>query len=144
MMKLAIALLLTMPSPNPCLYIDHWKKRLALQQNQNLALADQARQKLPQIIHLLTTQFQVTQIILFGSLAKGTFHQGSDVDLAVAGIPPKHYFSALAIVNRLSDSFQIDLKPLEDLEPQFYQRVIQTGECLYGADICRSNSGNCF
>lgn len=73
-----------------------------------------------------------------------TTHQNSDIDLAVAGIPPEHYFNALAAVNRLSDSFRIDLKPLEDLEPPFYQRVIQTGECLYGADICRSDSGNCF
>jgi uncharacterized protein len=128
---------------NSCLYVDRWKHRIALQQNQNRALADQAKQKLPQIVHLLTAQFQATQIILFGSLAKGTFRQGSDIDLAVAGIPPQQYFSALAAANRLSDSFQIDLKPLEDLEPQFYQRVIQTGECLYGADICRSDSRNC-
>ena len=133
-----------MPRPTPCPYIDHWKNRIALQQNQNRALADQARQKLPQIIQLLTKQFQATQIILFGSLAKKTFHQNSDIDLAVAGIPPEQYFSALAAVNRLSDSFQIDLKPIEDLEPPFYQRIIQTGECLYGADICRSDSGNCF
>jgi uncharacterized protein len=131
-----------MPRLDP--YIDRWKTRLALQQSQNKALAEQARQKLPQILQLLTTQYQATQIILFGSLAKGTFHTESDIDLAVAGIPPAHYFSALAAINRLGDPFQIDLKPLEDLEPHFYQRVIQTGESLYGPDICRTGSGNCI
>jgi uncharacterized protein len=135
--------LLSMTPPDPFPYLEHWKHQQALQQHQNQALADKARQKLPQLIQLLTEQFQATRIILFGSLVKGTFHQTSDIDLAVAGIPPEQYFRALAAVHRLSDSFQIDLKPLEDLEPPFYQRVMQTGECLYGADICRSDSGNC-
>jgi uncharacterized protein len=143
-MRLAIAFLLPMSTPNLFPYIDRWKHRLALQEEQNRVLAHQARQTIPQLTQLLTEHFHATQIILFGSLAKGTFHQDSDIDLAVAGIPPEDYFSALAALNRLSPSFQIDLKPLEDLEPQFYQRVIQTGECLYGADICRSASGNCF
>jgi uncharacterized protein len=143
-MRLAIASLLPMSTPNSSPYIEHWKHRLALQEEQNQALAHQARQTLPQLTQLLTEQFHATQIILFGSLAKGTFHRDSDIDLAVAGLPPEQYFSALAALSRLSPSFQIDLKPLEDLEPQFYQRVIQTGECLYGADICRSDSGNCF
>ncbi len=130
-----------MPSLSP--YIDRWKHLLALQEEQNRVLAYQARQTLPQLTQLLIEQFYATQIILFGSLAKGTFHRDSDIDLAVAGISTENYFSALAALNRLSDSFQIDLKPLEDLDPHFYQRVMQTGECLYGADICRSGSGNC-
>jgi uncharacterized protein len=141
-MRLAIASLLPMSTPNSSPYIERWKHRLALQQEQNQALAHQARQKLPQLIQLLTDRFHATQIILFGSLAKGTFRQGSDIDLAVAGIPPENYFSAIAATNRLSDSFPIDLKPLEDLDPHFFQRVIQTGEYLYGADVSGSDPGN--
>jgi uncharacterized protein len=131
-----------MSTSNSSPYIERWKHRLALQQEQNQALAHQARQKLPQLIQLLTDRFHATQIILFGSLAKGTFRQGSDIDLAVAGIPPENYFSAIAATNRLSDSFPIDLKPLEDLDPHFFQRVIQTGEYLYGADVSGSDPGN--
>jgi uncharacterized protein len=123
-----------MSTSNSSQYVERWKHRLALQQEQNQDLAHQARQKLPQLIQLLTDRFHATQIILFGSLAKGTFRQGSDIDLAVAGIAPENYFSALAAINRLGDSFPIDLKPIEDLEPHFFQRVIQTGEYLYGAD----------
>jgi uncharacterized protein len=141
-MRLAIASLLPMSTSNSSPYIERWKHRLALQQEQNQALAHQARQKLPQLIQLLTDRFHATQIILFGSLAKGTFRQGSDIDLAVAGIPPENYFSAIAATNRLSDSFPIDLKPLEDLDPHFFQRVIQTGEYLYGADVSGSDPGN--
>ena len=125
------------------MYIAHWKDRLAIQQRQNQALTAQARQKLPQLLQHLVKHYQATHIILFGSLAKGTFHEGSDIDIAVAGISSADYFTALAAVQRLSDPFQIDLKPIEDLDPHFYQRVMQTGECLYGADICRSGSGNC-
>jgi uncharacterized protein len=131
-----------MSTPNSSQYIERWQHRLVLQQEQNRDLAHQARQKLPQLIQLLTDQFHATQIILFGSLAKGTFRQGSDIDLAVAGIAPENYFSALAAINRLSDSFPIDLKPIEDLEPHFFQWVIQTGEYLYGAEVSGSDSGD--
>ncbi|WP_228020989.1 hypothetical protein [Microcystis sp. LEGE 08355] len=31
----------------------------------------------------------------------------------------------------------IDLKPIEDLEPHFLNRVLQTGECLYASDECQ-------
>jgi hypothetical protein len=52
----------------------------------------------------------------------------------VEGIPPSHYFEALAEVNSISDRW-IDLKPREVLEPHFLERVLQTGECLYVSDI---------
>ncbi len=137
------ALVPTVSHSDPTQYVAYWQHRFAKQKTINQALANQARQLLPQLIDLLSAQFQATQIILFGSLAKGTFHQGSDIDLAVAGIPPQDYFAALAAANRLSDPLPVDLKPLEALEPNFYQRVIKTGECLYGPDICQSTTGNC-
>jgi predicted nucleotidyltransferase len=33
-----------------------------------------------------------TKIFLFGSLAEGNLREGSDIDLAVRGCPPKEYF----------------------------------------------------
>jgi predicted nucleotidyltransferase len=115
-------------------YLKYWQERQFEQDLKNQRLAQQARQELSQVIELLIDRFQVSKIILFGSLAKGTFHQDSDIDLAVAGIEPSKYFQALAQVNNISDRW-IDLKPLESLEPHFLKRVLETGECLYDSNF---------
>lgn len=115
-------------------YLVYWQKLKVQQQLQDRQLAQQARQKLQAVVELLVNEFKVKKIILFGSLVRGNFDRESDIDLAVEGIPPSHYFQALAKINSMSDRW-IDLKPLEALEPHFLQRVLQTGECLYASDI---------
>lgn len=115
-------------------HIAYWRKKRDEQRARYAALATQARAHLPQIIELLTREFGATKIILFGSLAKGQFSEGSDIDLAVAGIPKRDFFYALAAVNRLSDVW-IDLKPLEDLDEHFAQRIMTTGELLYESTV---------
>jgi predicted nucleotidyltransferase len=35
-----------------------------------------------------------TEVFVFGSAAKGTLQPGSDIDLAVWGLPPRAYFAA--------------------------------------------------
>lgn len=115
-------------------HIAYWRKKRDEQRARDAALATQARAHLPPIIELLTREFGATKIILFGSLAKGQFSEGSDIDLAVAGIPKRDFFYALAAVNRLSDVW-IDLKPLEDLDEHFAQRITTTGELLYESTV---------
>jgi len=111
-------------------YVAYWRQKIQQQQESNQRSAEQVRTDLSSIVEVLVQQFGATQIILFGSLAKGTFAEDSDIDLAVAGIPPHRFFAALGVVNHLSRVW-IDLKPLEDLEPYFRQCVLATGECLY-------------
>lgn len=116
-------------------YLEHWQRRIAAQAKRDLQLSIQAKQRLPNLVQLLTQEFAATQIVLFGSLAKDTFRQGSDIDLAVAGIPPAQFFTALSAANRISAPFQIDLKPLEALESHFYDRIVQHGQSLHGPPI---------
>ena len=82
----------------------------------------------------MVNKFNAQQIILFGSLAKGKFKDGSDIDLAVAGIPKCEYFADVAAVNQIT-RFWVDLKPLENLEPHFLHRILTMGECIYEASI---------
>lgn len=85
---------------------------------------------MPTIVHCLVSRFGVTRIILFGSIINGRFGPESDIDLAVAGLARRDFFPALAEVNQLTP-FRVDLKPLEDLEAHFRERVLRSGECLY-------------
>ena len=111
-------------------YLAYWKQQREKEKERDRDAAEKARAILPQLVDLLIHNFQVSQIILFGSLAKETFTQTSDIDLAVAGIPTEDYFKAWADLNFCSE-FEVDLKPLEELDSHFYQRVMETGKILY-------------
>jgi predicted nucleotidyltransferase len=111
-------------------YVAHWKRRRAARLAANRRLAGRARADLSRIIAALADRYPIRRMILFGSLARGGFAPGSDIDLAVEGLPPGDFFTALAEANRLT-RFWVDLKPLEELQPRFQERVLATGECVY-------------
>jgi len=115
-------------------HVDYWRRRKAEQQAQNQRLAQQARADLERIVDVLAHRFGAKRIILFGSLVRGRFAPDSDIDLAIKGIASEDYFDALAAINRLTRRW-VDLKPLEDLDPHFRQRVLATGECVYASGI---------
>ena len=112
-------------------HIDYWRRRQTQQQAQSQQMALSARAAVEEIVRVLVSEFGAQQIILFGSLVRGGFAPGSDIDLAVAGIRKADYFADLAAANRLTPLW-VDLKPTEDLDPHFRQRVLATGECIYG------------
>ena len=64
--------------------------------------------------------------MVFGSLVKDRFNLDSDIDVSAEKIPPERDFEAVARVNDLSSRW-VDLKPLEDLEPYFRERILTTG-----------------
>lgn len=78
---------------------------------------------------MLCREFGATEVILFGSLVEGDPHAGSDVDLAVRGIPPDRYFEALA---RAADMLgcDVDLVELESARPSLRSRIDETGVAL--------------
>jgi predicted nucleotidyltransferase len=56
------------------------------------------------------------EVYVFGSVAAGKAREGSDVDLAVTGLPPESFFATMA---RLEDLFDrcVDLVDLDDTTP---------------------------
>jgi predicted nucleotidyltransferase len=114
-------------------YIDYWRDRQMKEQMFHKKLADQARQEVKLIVNLLIQQYDVRQVILFGSLTRDRFVAESDIDLAVEGLPPASYFEILAQVNRLASRW-VDLKLWEDLDPHFKSRVLETGEVLHARE----------
>lgn len=57
-----------------------------------------------------------SQVYMFGSAVKGQLRPDSDIDMAVSGLPPRLYFSA---VNQASDLVgrPVDLMDLDDDTP---------------------------
>ncbi len=112
--------------------VAYWQQRQVEVKKRNQGLAKQARQDARQIAAFLAKHYGVQKVVLFGSLATGPFTADSDIDLAVAGLPVADFFQAYGELMALSD-FIIDLKPLEKVDPHFYQRVMTQGEVIYEA-----------
>lgn len=56
------------------------------------------------------------EVYLFGSAATGRMHARSDVDIAVAGLPPERYFRAFDLAARVLDR-PLSLIDLDDETP---------------------------
>ncbi len=68
------------------------------------------------------------EVFLFGSAATGKMHEGSDIDLAVAGLPGKVFFQAMG---QASDILQypLDLVDLDEDTP-FTRYLKEEGELV--------------
>ena len=69
-----------------------------------------------------------TQVFIFGSAARGELRPDSDVDLAVTGLPPQVYFTA---VSKASDLLgrPVDLLDLDDSTP-LVRYLLGSGELV--------------
>ena len=77
---------------------------------------------------------QIEKAVLYGSRAKGTFKQGSDIDLALFG--PELTFSLLAKIEGALDDlllpYEIDLSAFADLNhPELLDHILRVGVALY-------------
>ena len=69
-----------------------------------------------------------TQVFLFGSATKGALRPDSDVDLAVTGLPPRVYFSAVSKASALLGR-PVDLVDLDDPTP-LVRYLLGSGELV--------------
>jgi predicted nucleotidyltransferase len=74
---------------------------------------------------VLKEQFGAREVYLFGSLAgQSPWHNRSDIDLAVEGLPPDQYITALsALWELLPEGLELDLITLETAPPALVARA---------------------
>ena len=68
------------------------------------------------------------EVYLFGSLAQGRIRQGSDIDMAVSGLPPARFFQAMGDAADLLD-VPLDLVDLDEDNP-FTEYLREHGELV--------------
>ena len=66
------------------------------------------------------------EVYIFGSAASGSMNEGSDVDFAVAGLPPQYFFKTLSAAGRLFP-MALDLIDLDEVTP-FTRYLKEEGE----------------
>jgi predicted nucleotidyltransferase len=69
-----------------------------------------------------------TQVFIFGSAAKGGLRPGSDIDMAVTGLPSHVYFSAVSKASGLLGR-PVDLVDLDDPTP-LVGYLLRSGELV--------------
>lgn len=74
-------------------------------------MTDELRKRVAQAAKALKAA-GAREVYLFGSVAAGHLHEGSDVDLAVTGLPPETFFVAMGkagdILGRPLDLIDLD------------------------------------
>jgi predicted nucleotidyltransferase len=110
-------------------FIIAWQKRIKKQESKEEKIIKKAKEFAVKCAHLLIEKFGAKKVFLFGSLKDGYFHENSDIDLAVEGLPVSLYFKALAEVHRMNNDFRIELIPLEDC--LFKESILKEGELIY-------------
>lgn len=73
---------------------------------------------------LLKQTFGAKRVVLFGSVLSEDFHESSDLDLAVWGLPEALYFKAIAQLEGL-DGFAIDLVEAQHALPHIADAIKQ-------------------
>jgi predicted nucleotidyltransferase len=114
-------------------YLAAWRERWAQERLADGEAAAAARQVADRLAALLRDRYRARRVILVGSLARGEFRIGSDIDLAAEGIPDDCFFRAGADLDRAAGGIQVDLVPLESATASYLDCVAREGVDLLDA-----------
>lgn len=77
---------------------------------------------------------QVKEVILYGSRAKGNYHNGSDIDLTVVGdeLDLNTQYSIEHVLDDLLLPYKIDLSIRDNIEnPELLDHIARVGQLFY-------------
>jgi predicted nucleotidyltransferase len=112
-------------------YIRGWRERWEEQKRADAAAALRAREIAERLARHLHDEYGVRRVVLVGSLARGEFRVGSDIDLAALGIPDKAFFRAGADLEAAAGGLHVDLVPIESANAAFLADLARDGVVLY-------------
>lgn len=112
-------------------YLRGWQERWERQRRADRKAAGEARKVAERLARLLRDAYGARRVILVGSLARGEFHVGSDIDLAAEGIPDDRFFRAGADLEAAADGIHVDLVPIESADPAFLADLTREGIVLH-------------
>lgn len=88
------------------------------------------RHNVTEEIRNLARKYNITQVILFGSRARGDFKRTSDIDLAVSGGDFERF--ALDVEEETSTLLEYDIVNLDrEMQPELLDSIKKEGRVLY-------------
>ena len=92
---------------------------------------DEALNEIAARLLALRDRYGARRVVLAGSLARGDFRVGSDIDLAAEGIPDDQFFRAGADLEASAGGLRVDLVPLESANPDYLADLAREGIVLH-------------
>lgn len=90
-------------------------------------------QKARECSFFLSSKYRVKKVYVIGSLVKGIFHDRSDIDLVVEGLPAEQYIKALTeLYEIIPPGVELNLIPFEDAFASLKRKAVAEGQLLYG------------
>ena len=80
------------------------------------------------LVHKIEQKYRPETILLYGSLARGDFHEGSDLDMIVVADFKEHFFDRIGGLLELNKT-AMDFEPLA-YTPLEFRRMIKEGRPL--------------
>lgn len=108
-------------------YLTAWQKRSLLEGAANEVAAQSALKIARSLARLLVDRFGARRVVLTGSLARGDFVQGSDIDLAAEGIAADSFYQAGAELEAEAEGLGVDLVPIESASAAYLEALSRDG-----------------
>lgn len=112
-------------------YLRAWRERWRRQREADAEAAREARLTADRLAARLRDRYGARRVVLAGSLARGDFRVGSDIDLAAEGIPDDQFFRAGADLEASAGGLRVDLVPLESANPDYLADLAREGIVLH-------------
>lgn len=101
----------------------------SLSQDLNTGLSDDL---IRQIVEAVRSETRPAWIILFGSRARGEWHDRSDIDIAVLPEEGSHFFGSL-VQDRIRTLLRVDVLDVRTLNDSFRKEIADHGIIIYEA-----------
>jgi uncharacterized protein len=111
-------------------YLRGWRRRWEERRRADEAAARQALRIAGTLAGILRERYGARRVVLVGSLARGEFVAGSDIDLAAEGIPAERFFRAGADLEAAAGGLHVDLIPIESANAAFLADLSRDGIVL--------------
>lgn len=112
-------------------YLRGWRQRWREQRRADAEAAVRARRIAERLAVRLRDDFGARRVVLVGSLARGEFAVGSDIDLAAEGLADDRFFRAGADLEAAAEGLHVDLVPIESANPAFLADLAEEGIVLH-------------
>ena len=87
------------------------------------------RNDLNQILSVLT-KYDVDKVLVYGSVARGDYKDGSDLDICVEGLDSEYFFMALGECMMKSEH-SVSVTDLNNTSGYFRERILKEGKIIY-------------
>lgn len=120
-------------------YVEGWKRKWAADEAAARARSAVAWERCERIRDLLRDVFGARRVVVTGSLARGEFRTGSDVDIAIEGVSDDQFFAASAEAQRVAGDLPLDVVPMEAGSEAYLTELRAIGVVLHGPSLRASD-----